>query len=391
MTTELLAVRNKRGTSLRWILDLPQLHVWQTSVNGTKENVLWIQGGPGIGKSTMIGYFIDYLKANIPDSHVLYAFCKRGINGLTGACDILQNLAYQFSLIHTDVRSKLEDIKGCNLSPAQNGGIDGLFDELIRTPLGQISKTTFVVLDGMDEADWEAQDCVYDKTEMEVLLDNLVSLTNTSSVRLLMSTRPACRAAKYAEKGVVKIIEYGAKDEDIRIYIDTEISRNDALRNCFEAKRWINYDEILNGARGIFLWVESLIKELRNVTDSKEDFRECLDNFLKASGSDKLERLWLTVLKMVHYKKRCWVKETLMWVVIARRNLDISELRTAVELSMNGSLDDFVKFLEDHCSSLLRITESSQVQLTHETLRSFLLKKVETLTIGEEAPGNLRD
>ena len=87
---------------------------------------------------------------------------------------------------------------------------------------------------------------------------------------------------------------------------------------------------------------------------------------------------------MVHYKKRRWVKETLKWVVIARRNLDISELRTAVELSVNGSLDDFPKFLEDHCSSLLRITQSSQVQLTHETLRSFLLKKVETLTIEEK-------
>ena len=70
----------------------------------------------------MVGYFIDYLTANVPESHVLYVFCKRGIDGLTGACDILQNLAYQFALAHSDVRSNLEKIKGCNLSPAQNGG-----------------------------------------------------------------------------------------------------------------------------------------------------------------------------------------------------------------------------------------------------------------------------
>ena len=116
----------------------------------------------------------------------------------------MQNLAYQFALAHPDVLSNLEKIKGCHLSPAQNGGLDGLFDKVIRKPLGQISKTTFIVLDGMDEADWETHDCVYDKPEMEVLLDSLASLTKTSSVRLLMSTRPACRAAKYAEKGVVK-------------------------------------------------------------------------------------------------------------------------------------------------------------------------------------------
>ena len=177
--------------------------------------------------------------------------------------------------------------------------INGLFDKVIRKPLGRICKTTFIVLDGMDEADWETQDCVDDKPEMEVLLDSLVNLTKTSSVRLLLSTRPACRAAKYAEKGVVKTIEYGANDEDIRIYLILRLVAMMQLRNCFEAKRWISHDDILNGARGIFLWVESLIKELRNVTDSEKDFRECLDSFLKASGSDKLERLWFTVLKMV--------------------------------------------------------------------------------------------
>jgi hypothetical protein len=139
----------------------------------------------------------------------------------TGACDILRNLAYQFALAHPDVLSNLEKLKWCNLSPAQNGGIERLFDKVVRKPLGHIYKTTFIVLDGMDEADWEMDDCVDDKPEMEVLLDSLVSLTKTSSVRLLMSTRPACRAAKYAEKGVIKPIEYGANDEDIRIYIET--------------------------------------------------------------------------------------------------------------------------------------------------------------------------
>lgn len=66
---------------------------------------------------------------------------------------MLQNLAYQFALAHPGVLPDLGKIKGCNLSPAQNGGIDGMFDKVIRKPLGQICRTTFIVLDGMDEVD----------------------------------------------------------------------------------------------------------------------------------------------------------------------------------------------------------------------------------------------
>lgn len=113
VSTELLAIRNKRGKSLRWALDLPQLHAWQTSVTGTKENVLSIQDRWGIGKSTMVGYFIDKPSSEFSRVYVVYVFCKRGINGFTGACHILQNLAYQFSLAHPEVRSKLKDAICC--------------------------------------------------------------------------------------------------------------------------------------------------------------------------------------------------------------------------------------------------------------------------------------
>lgn len=377
VTRELAAVRKRRGASLRWALDLPELRTWQLSTRGTKENLLWFKGGPGIGKSTMMGYFIDYLLANIPRCNVLYVFCKRGTDGLTGPGDILRNLAYQFAINEQNVRSKLEKIKDCDLSPEHNSGLEQLFNITIRETLGEI-KETFIVLDGMDEADWEMEDYVGNKPGMEILLDCLASLTKIRPVRLLMSTRPACGAAEYAEKGVVKDLEYGANDNDIRMYIDSVINddRQKKLRERFEEK-WIVHNDIVNGARGIFLWAVSLIEQLRRVTHSREDFSECLETFRKASGSPSLGKLWLTVLKMVKPEVVPWVKEILKWTVISRRNLGIDELRTAVELSRNRKLANFREFLKDHCSSFLRITESSPIQLTHDTLRSFLLTDVE--------------
>lgn len=96
--TKLAAGRSRRGNSLRWVLDMKEFEQWQTSESGTPESVLWIQGGPGIGKTTMTAYFIDYLRSTFPHSIVAYFFCNRGEIGQASTCDILGTLAYQLAV-----------------------------------------------------------------------------------------------------------------------------------------------------------------------------------------------------------------------------------------------------------------------------------------------------
>jgi len=70
MNTHLTTLRNPRVEFLRWALDITELGAWCTSKLGTAESVLWPQGGPGIGKSMLAGYFVEHIMANLTKSHV---------------------------------------------------------------------------------------------------------------------------------------------------------------------------------------------------------------------------------------------------------------------------------------------------------------------------------
>jgi hypothetical protein len=72
MNTHLKTLRKPRGEFLRWALDITEYGAWYTSGLGTAERVLWLQGGPGIGKSTLAGYFIEQITVNFPKSDVSY-------------------------------------------------------------------------------------------------------------------------------------------------------------------------------------------------------------------------------------------------------------------------------------------------------------------------------
>src|SRR5947207_11603530 len=76
--------RDKRtpGT-LKWSHREQAFKEWRTSESGSKEAMLCIRGGPGIGKSIMAGYFVDELKRQYRNSVVAYFFCARGEPGLS--------------------------------------------------------------------------------------------------------------------------------------------------------------------------------------------------------------------------------------------------------------------------------------------------------------------
>jgi hypothetical protein len=132
-------------------------------------------------------------------------------------------------------------------------------------------------------------------------------------------------------------------------------------------------------ANGIFLWAVVILHQLKQ-TKSTSVFRKYLQGFSDSSGD--MERLYSSVFSRIEGEDRNWIRETLKWVVIAKRELTVDELKEAVEQSLKDQLPEFHTFLEVEAGSMLNLvpgrvmykhTPCTNVELIHETLRSFLL------------------
>lgn len=132
----------------------------------------------------MAGYFIELLKCQYPDAIVAYFFCRSGQKGLIKARDIIRTLAYQVIQESPEARLYLESLQHEELPVDDNVGVGFLFDKLLKEPLATTSKTSFIILDGLDEADRKSLDSTErpKRPEIEILLQHLAKSSVVSIV-----------------------------------------------------------------------------------------------------------------------------------------------------------------------------------------------------------------
>jgi hypothetical protein len=71
--------------------------------------------------------------------------------------------------------------------------------------------------------------------------------------------------------------------------------------------------------------------------------------------------------------KLALAKPILTWVVLACRPLTVNELRCAVKLDINQTLQNATKAIPDLCGQLVFVDRHERVQMIHDTAREFLL------------------
>lgn len=339
----------------------------------TEQNVLWIRGGPGVGKSTMAGYFVDVLKHDYPNAVVAYFFCKSGQTGLMHVRDIVRTISYQCVDKNPEARALIKALK-------MDFPIDGdlsvqfVFRKLLQEPLSRISKDIYMVLDGLDEVDSIGRDSIDRRQEVDILISNLASLCSTSSsTRLLIISRPQSNVKKIVSKSVTRSIEYGDNAQDIQTYVKREIRRSAALQWDFQIVGVDPFD-FFRKANGIFLWVVLVLQQLSGA-NSLSTFQKCLDSFSEASGD--MKKVYLAILSTVRDEDRKWVREILYWMIVAKRQLKSKELKAVVEGILRDQLRDFEDFLKVECGSILHCLpvagNETGIQLIHETFQSFII------------------
>jgi tetratricopeptide (TPR) repeat protein len=276
-------------------------------------------------------------------------------------------LAYQCIQDNPDARKTLDSLRSKHLPIDDNVGVGFLFDKLLRGPLNQTKKDVFIVLDGLDEADRTTMDTVErpPRYEMEILLEHLSTLAST---RLLLISRPEADIKRLIPTCILKPLGKDDNKDDIDTYVKEKIDCSKALQKHFDDEKLDPLEFFHQKANGIFLVVLHQLSQ----TKTRSTFKKYIKGFEEASGD--MEGLYSSVLSRIVGEDEIWIREILKWVVVAQRKLDINELREAMEWSLQDKHSDFRGFLEVEGGSLVHIIpEQDQIELVHETLKSFVV------------------
>ncbi len=380
----------------QWILSDPQYHGWR---NEPGSALLWLQGNPGTGKSTLMKQIQNRLVNEDGLAKTVVAsfyYSAREGRTETSHTHMLQALLYQ--VLHQETektypffRSVFRDKLG-TMQPWS-------FEEL-RSIFFSISKSHseslefYLLLDALDESD---KDRI---SEVIPLLKD--SLTSEAKLKILVASRPGPIISRELAGSNYHLILEDRNKKDIETMIASSIGfLKNKDRTTYD---WIS-SYILSRAQGVFLWVSLIVSDIKRLAVD--------DGYSKAELKEKVEAL---PISLIPYYKRITSRladqkpdivaegiRMFHWVVYSERLLTVNEFRDALATSRLSTLtlnlistsslyDHRLEQLEHvpqrlmrNCGEFVevkhpveRAIESSDVdhgdvvQLFHETVREFL-------------------
>ncbi|KAK7038242.1 ankyrin repeat domain-containing protein [Favolaschia claudopus] len=354
-----ISYMQQSGTG-RWFLQDSVFERWKSGSLRT----LWCRGMPGAGKTVLASLVVDELRETFDTQQVGVAvmYLNHKETEMQTVPNVLTALWRQLTL-------------GKPLSPAEmqvyakhreqrtRPSLHEV-DSILRSTLSQFSRA-FVVIDALDE---------YPEVSREVLLRHLSSLPANTS--LMLTSRPHITIKHVITEW--DTMEIRATEDDIRRYVDAQISRS--ARLCGHIKNQpVLRDEIeaniVQRCGGMFLLAKLHIDSLATKTTIRA-VRQCLRNLpgnLHSTYNEVMERISRQCEDDVDLAHR-----TLAWVFNAKRLLRPAELREALAVEVGTTEldpDNFhdIDTILSVCAGLVIVnTEDDRVCLVHYTAQSYL-------------------
>ncbi|KAF8539144.1 hypothetical protein BDD12DRAFT_883109 [Trichophaea hybrida] len=338
--------------TLQWVLEASEFKTWRLG----ESKSLWLNGLPGVGKSIIIAYLIQLLKAQHPDSVVLYFFCKAGDSTLDNVDRVIRTLAMQIALASPEAREKLQMLMEEGFQ-CENDAY--AFSRLIKDTLTVVSGQVFVVIDGLDECFGGAAEAI------STLLDGLQKLP----VKLLVSSRPTPEISQAMGWGPKRTLTFEDSRDDIKLYITMRVTKSKALQKGFSRLQKDPTDFLSEKSQGNFLWV-SIVLNLLERTPGAKAFQKAIETLPKGIVG-VYEKV---VDKLIAAESWEMAEAILVSVLFSARPMTMSELTVAVSLLVDEVLD-LEQFVESNCGSFLGVVpgkDGPSVHIVHETFRAYI-------------------
>ncbi|KAL9621124.1 MAG: hypothetical protein Q9160_004375 [Pyrenula sp. 1 TL-2023] len=378
-------LKRREDNTCRWIFDLDEYKSWQSKDDS---NLLWVNGGPGYGKSILMATVIESLKADRTDAHdylVQYFFCRGGDDATQTTARILQSLVYQLCALAVPSPELLDKCNEVMRKSNNNKKSSGKLDDAkvktynIQSSFGglvkALGKKVYLVVDALDE-------CI-DRKE-KGLVKELLDLVHASGsqLKVLVCSRPESDLGD-ALSAVLAIKCEGRNEEDIRKNVKAELS---TLPGWTSAEKESACEAIVRKSSGQFRYVDIALKILRKpLSRPFEKTFANLPDGLYSSYAQSLEQTDADYLELL--------KTSLTWSILAEGSIKVSEVMDAYSktYSPDAGIEEAVKDVSVDVASAFHDSQiriaggnfldvSSQthvISLRHASVRDYFLRTEE--------------
>ncbi|KAF8539359.1 hypothetical protein BDD12DRAFT_838456, partial [Trichophaea hybrida] len=293
---------------------------------------------------------------------------------------ILYHILEQDESIFFDLQREFREVHHGNISKWPYESLKNTLSSFANLPS---TKPIYLILDAVDESEED------DRREIIKLLCNLCSKENRCHIKVFLASRPVAELQRHIGKHHLIKLQNENKD-DISKFAGNFLS-NDLMLTGSDFGRARDY--INNNARGVFVWVALVKKELSTYFDT--GYRE--EEILKylTSLPKELQGFYKLMLDRLESGTDRDIQDgqkILRWVLFGFRPLTVVELCHALAVpddrSLMVSYEEFrqreVRGMEKrivHCGgNFLEINLDGTVQLMHQTVREFLLQTFQDAT-----------
>ncbi|EPS43344.1 hypothetical protein H072_2611 [Dactylellina haptotyla CBS 200.50] len=220
---------------------------------------------------------------------------------------------------------------------------------------GGVNERAFVVLDGVDEAI---------RDQLEPFLTLLREVQDTSPLSILLVSRPDIDwyiEEVFYETGSPPCVSINARKntKDIEKYITSMLGKYRNLKKISKTLHKEIIDVFMEGAEGMFLWVDLMMKEL-STRNRESAIRASLQN-LPRGLSDTYRRMFQSFAVVLDEAEIGDLKELLNWVGFAERPLNLVELECLLALrsgDYGGVLDLYGEICKKYASFFTIVHQS---------------------------------
>ncbi|KUJ08906.1 uncharacterized protein LY89DRAFT_328989 [Mollisia scopiformis] len=338
---------------------------WKIPDTSATSSTFICMGKLGSGKSVLLANAVDDICLHVQEKRigVAYFFCRHDILESLQARVVFGSLARQLLRSFPDL-SATEDLLDEN---APVLGIDDIYILLQRTISPNFK--AYFILDGLDECSHaEREELVYQLRRLQKIFTLFICLSyrleagNNSKLQFLINPT---------------IISIPDANPDIEDYIVAELEnylKSGTLSIGDPALILEIRDALLDGAQGMFLWVNLQLKSLC-VEQTDEAIRQALSNLPK-----DLPETFSRILDRSKDQGGSYQQRILELVSIAQRPLTTEELREALSVVPGDTNWNSTRLINDfgstllYCGSLIMVDEEElTVRVIHHSAKKFLL------------------
>ena len=368
--------------TFEWILDDERFRRWIQDDAG----IFWIQGKPGSGKSTIIKYLSRIVEGKHPyPLHSPFTVCVSVF--LNGRGSILERsiegfLRLALVQILQQQPDHFERIRDHYIR-AEKRFSESLLTDMLKVVVENVTDSGGVcfLIDALDELDDPPRRLVQ-------LLESLIEVSrmHNNPARICVSGRPVHRIAPWLNNYLQLTLE-DHTSSDISTYVMAKTSR---LVTDDDAEVYMAFQlDILEKAKGVFLWVTLVIEELLDgweASDPVAGLRKRL-----ASLPEEIEDFFSRMLQRIPETQISETVRIFHCVLGARRSLTLREFRCALAFGSDTSYDSIAgmagsdavvrtdqgleRRIQLCCGGLVELSKpSNTIQFIHQTVLDFLLQ-----------------